>query len=294
MRATASSMSRSRGRSPCSTARSSTSVSGRRPLLSVRLVQALELAVAARRVGEGPDGRAPAAVVQPEGEAAQHAPQILSQGPGVGRGKARLGADAERLGQQGLPARPVPVDRGLRGARARGHRLDAHPREALLGDQRRARLDDRGLGADDPGVCTHVVDVVLRSLARFATAAYRTARSLRNRSRAGPVTSQGVRGELAQLTQVDRPGPPLRDPVHGGPRRRDRERRPAVDPDRPRLLAGEPAVGGERLHPDLRRPAAARRPHGRSARPPPGVHGGPASSSRWPRWPAASRPATAS
>ena len=34
--------------------------------------------------------------------------------------------------------------------------------------------------------------------------------------------------------------------VHGHPRRRDRERRAAVDQDRPRLLAGEPAVGRSR------------------------------------------------
>ena len=40
-----------------------------------------------------------------------------------------------------------------------------------------------------------------------------------------------------------------------------------------RLLAHRPVVGAERLHPDLRRPAAARRPRRRHPRPPPRVHG---------------------
>ena len=42
-------------------------------------------------------------------------------------------------------------------------------------------------------------------------------------------------------------------PVHGHPRRLHRQRRAAVDAQRPALLADRAAVGGQRLHDDLRR-----------------------------------------
>ena len=70
-------------------------------------------------------------------------------------------------------------------------------------------------------------------------------------------------------TEVARAGAALRGPVHGRPRHRDRERRAAVDPGRPRVLAGEPPVGDQRLRPRLRRLPAARRPGRRHARAPP-------------------------
>ena len=52
----------------------------------------------------------------------------------------------------------------------------------------------------------------------------------------------------------------------GGARPLHRERRPAVDPGRPRLLRKRPAVGGLGLRADLRRLPPARRPCRRSAR----------------------------
>src|SRR5439155_17295213 len=58
------------------------------------------------------------------------------------------------------------------------------------------------------------------------------------------------------------------------PRRRDRERRAAVDQIRPRVLAGEPAVGDLRLRNPLRRRPAARRAARRPARPPAAVRRG--------------------
>ena len=57
-----------------------------------------------------------------------------------------------------------------------------------------------------------------------------------------------------------------RGAVHGHPRRGDRERRPALDPGRPRLLADEPAVGDLGLRDHVRRHPAPRR----AARRPPG------------------------
>ena len=65
------------------------------------------------------------------------------------------------------------------------------------------------------------------------------------------------------------PRAPVRRPVHGRPRHRDRERRSALDPERPRVLPGEPPVGDQRLRPGLRRVPAARRPGRRHAGPPP-------------------------
>src|SRR3989449_8902176 len=57
-----------------------------------------------------------------------------------------------------------------------------------------------------------------------------------------------------------------RGPVHGRPGHRDRERRLALDQDRPRVLPGEPPVGDQRLRPLLRRLPAPGRAGGRSTR----------------------------
>ena len=67
----------------------------------------------------------------------------------------------------------------------------------------------------------------------------------------------------------------LHGAVHGHPRHRDRERRAALDPGRPRVLAGEPAVGDQRLCARLRRVPPARRPPRRPPRPAAGLHGRP-------------------
>src|SRR3954454_23080055 len=75
-----------------------------------------------------------------------------------------------------------------------------------------------------------------------------------------------VRDPRNRQAPLARPGAALRRLLHGHPRRGDRERRPPVDPGRPRLLAEEPAVGRERIRADVRRAAAARRPRGRPAR----------------------------
>ena len=80
---------------------------------------------------------------------------------------------------------------------------------------------------------------------------------------------KGTTSGVHRPPQVAGPRAPLRRPVHGRPRHRDRERRAAVHPDRPRLLAGEPPVGDQRLRPRLRRLPAARRPGRRHARPSP-------------------------
>ena len=83
-----------------------------------------------------------------------------------------------------------------------------------------------------------------------------------------------------------------RGAVRRRPRRLDRQRRAAVDRPRPRLLPGRPVLGRQRLHAHLRRLPAARRPHGRPARPPAHVHRRPRSSSPSPRSPAVSPRAT--
>ena len=57
------------------------------------------------------------------------------------------------------------------------------------------------------------------------------------------------------------------------PRRLGRDRRAAQDPGLARLLADQPLVGAERLHAELRRPAAARRARRRHPRPPPHARG---------------------
>jgi hypothetical protein len=68
-------------------------------------------------------------------------------------------------------------------------------------------------------------------------------------------------------------GAAVRRVLHGAARRHDHDRGAAVDRSRSRLLEAGPAVGAERLRPGLRRPAAARRPRGRPARPPSRVPG---------------------
>ena len=60
-------------------------------------------------------------------------------------------------------------------------------------------------------------------------------------------------------------------------------------PELAALLAHRPLVGAERLHADLRRPAAAGRPRRRHPRPPADVRGRHRRSSPPPRWRAASR-----
>ena len=60
--------------------------------------------------------------------------------------------------------------------------------------------------------------------------------------------------------------------IRGRPRRVDRQRRAALDRHRARLLPGRPVVGRQRLHAHVRRLPAARRAHGRPARPPAHVH----------------------
>ena len=66
---------------------------------------------------------------------------------------------------------------------------------------------------------------------------------------------------------VDRPLRPVRRLPDDHPRRDDRERRPALDPGRPRVLPEQPGLGRQRLPDPVRRPAAARRPARRPDRP---------------------------
>ena len=67
-------------------------------------------------------------------------------------------------------------------------------------------------------------------------------------------------------TPLEGTRPAVRRLLHGGARRRDRERRPAVDRHGPPLLAGQPAVGHHGVLADLRRLPAARRARRRPAR----------------------------
>src|SRR5205809_5737036 len=69
-----------------------------------------------------------------------------------------------------------------------------------------------------------------------------------------------------RTTEMAGAGAAERGPVHGRPGHRDRERRLALDQDRPRVLPGEPPVGDQRLRPLLRRLPAPGRAGGRSAR----------------------------
>ena len=70
-----------------------------------------------------------------------------------------------------------------------------------------------------------------------------------------------------------RTGASRRRAVHGRARHRDRERRPPLDPDRSRILAGQPAMGDLRVRARLRRLPAARRPHRGHPRAPADLHG---------------------
>ena len=67
---------------------------------------------------------------------------------------------------------------------------------------------------------------------------------------------------------------PERRPVHGRPGHRNRERCSTLDSGRPRVLAGEPAVGDQRVCARLRRIPVARRASGRPARAPARLPGG--------------------
>ena len=86
-------------------------------------------------------------------------------------------------------------------------------------------------------------------------------------------SSKGWNHESIKQAQVDRTAAALHGAVHGRPRHRDRQCRASLDPDRPRVLAGEPAVGHLGLLPRLRRLPAARRPPRRPARAPARLHG---------------------
>ena len=75
----------------------------------------------------------------------------------------------------------------------------------------------------------------------------------------------GSRGDRSRKP-VARSRPRLPGAVHGHPRRDDRERRAADDPDGSRHDGHEPAVDRQRLHADLRRLPAPRRSRGRPRR----------------------------
>ncbi len=68
-------------------------------------------------------------------------------------------------------------------------------------------------------------------------------------------------------------GARLHRPVHGRARHLDRECRTPVDPARSPVQCFRTAVGGQRLHADLRRFPAARRPGGRPVRSAPDLPG---------------------
>ncbi len=70
---------------------------------------------------------------------------------------------------------------------------------------------------------------------------------------------------------LDRPLRPLHGDADDRRRRDDRQRRPALDQGRPRLLAEQPRLGGQRLPDRLRRAAAALGPARRPDRPAAGV-----------------------
>ena len=82
--------------------------------------------------------------------------------------------------------------------------------------------------------------------------------------------------------------PAVRRPLPRRARRLDGRRRAPVDPGRPRPHHLPAAVGRLGLRARLRRPAAARRPRRRPARPPPRADRGAVASSRSPRWSAGS------
>src|SRR6202042_2192771 len=86
-----------------------------------------------------------------------------------------------------------------------------------------------------------------------------------------PSYTHALNNEPPRTTPAQPERPPvgrLPGSVHGHPRRRDRQRRVALDPQRTRLLDHRTAMGRQRLHPHLRRTADARRALGRPARTP--------------------------
>ena len=86
------------------------------------------------------------------------------------------------------------------------------------------------------------------------------------------------------------PGRGLPGPVHGGARRLHRERGAAGHPARPGVQPDRTAVGGDRLRPDLRRPAPPRGTPGRPVRPAAHLPARPRRCSRRPASSAASPP----
>src|SRR5207245_5823720 len=87
------------------------------------------------------------------------------------------------------------------------------------------------------------------------------------RLQASPTEAKGLSPHGGYgTTEMAGAGAPERGPVHGRPGHRDRERRVALDQNRPRVLPGEPPVGDQRLRPLLRRLPAPGRAGGRPAR----------------------------
>ena len=80
-------------------------------------------------------------------------------------------------------------------------------------------------------------------------------------------------GSVDRPPQVAGSRPPVRGPVHGGPRHRDRERRAPLHQDRPRVLPGRPPVGDQRLRARVRRVPPAGWPRRRHAGAPPHLPG---------------------
>ena len=152
----------------------------------------------------------------------------------------------------------------------------------------------------EPGADGGLVDfpALTRALRRPATRAGSWSRATRartrRRARCSPATcssascSRSSRGQRparpatgdrrhrgAGRCRADRPAPAERRPrgglrglLHGHPRRQHRQRRAAVDARQPGAVGHRAAVGGQRLHAHLRRPAAGRRTGGGPARPP--------------------------
>ena len=85
-----------------------------------------------------------------------------------------------------------------------------------------------------------------------------------------PAAEPGVAGRGSPA--LADPGRRRPGPADGGARRHDREHRAALSPARLALLRHRAAVGGDRLRPRLRQPAAARRPAHRPDRPQGDVH----------------------
>ena len=86
-----------------------------------------------------------------------------------------------------------------------------------------------------------------------------------------PGGSPHVTRDVSARQEVAGAGTARAGPVRRRPRRLDRQRRAAVDRPRPRFRPGGPLLGGQRLHPVLRRLPAPRRAHGRPHRSSPDV-----------------------